>query len=153
MKTKSKLLIGIGLLFAMITLLTFLSTFYINKLSKESKNILIANYNSIEYCRGMINALNNGYNNETEQQNFQQFLSLQQKNITENGEGELTQKLSNDFLNLKKSNIDSMALKIVQKDITDIMLLNMLAIIFSSYFFYTFSKFFYRVCNITRQIK
>lgn len=128
MKTKSKLLIGIGLLFAMITMLTFLSTFYIDKLAKESKNILVANYNSIEYCREMLNSLNNDLE-ISNQQNFEQQLSLQQKNITEKGEAELTKKLSKDFTVLKNGIVDSNTLKIVQNDIIDIMQVNMEAIV------------------------
>ncbi len=129
MKTKSKLLIGIGLLFAMITLLTFLSTFYVNKLSKESKNILLANYNTLEYCRQMINTINNGYADATEQKTFKNYLALQQKNITEIGEAELTQKLTHDYAQLKNNNANDTVLKTIQKDITDIMLLNMQAIV------------------------
>ena len=129
MKTKSKLLVGIGLLFAMITLLTFLSTFYINKLATESKNILQANYNTLEYCRQMNNILHNGYVNKNDEETFQSFLSLQQKNITEKGEALITQKLTDDVTKLKNSKEDVSILKQVEKDITDIMLLNMQAII------------------------
>ena len=129
MKTKSKLFVGIGLLFAMITMLTFLSTFYINKLSKESKNILTANYNSIEYCREMINTLSNGLKSKTNQQIFETKLFLQQKNITENGEAELTKKLSNDFKVLKDGIYDSTSIVTLQNDITDIMMVNMQAIV------------------------
>ena len=129
MKTKSKLFVGIGLLFAMITMLTFLSTFYINKLSKESKNILTANYNSIEYCREMINTLSNGLKSKTNQQIFETKLFLQQKNITENGEAELTKKLSNDFKVLQDGIYDSTSIVTLQNDITDIMMVNMQAIV------------------------
>ena len=129
MKIKSKLLFGIGLLFTMITLLTFLSTFYVNKLSKESKNILLANYNSIEHCRQMLNVLNNGYNDKSEHQNFDKNLLLQQKNITEPGENELTQMLTKDFAELKNNAVDSTTLRRVQTDITEIMLINMEAIV------------------------
>lgn len=129
MKIKSKLLFGIGLLFTMITLLTFLSTFYVNKLSKESKNILLDNYNSIEHCRQMLNALNNGHQNELEVRNFQRNLLLQQNNITEIGEKELTEMLTSDFAVLKNNAGDSSISKRVQIDITDIMLLNMQAIV------------------------
>ena len=129
MKIKSKLLFGIGLLFTMITLLTFLSTFYVNKLSKESKNILLDNYNSVEHCRQMLNAINNGHQNDIEVRNFQKNLLLQQNNITEIGEKELTDILTSDFAVLKNKAGDSSILKRVQIDITDIMLLNMQAIV------------------------
>ena len=48
MKIKAKLVLGVGLLFIMIALLTILSTVYVNKLSNDTKNILVANYNTID---------------------------------------------------------------------------------------------------------
>ncbi len=126
MKTKSKLFVGLGLLFGMITLLTFLSTFFINKLSEESKNILIANYNSIDYCREMINALNDGNNAIVNEENFNTYLSLQLKNITEPVEATLTQQLSQNFQSYKT---DTSAIATLHRNITDIMLVNMQAIV------------------------
>jgi two-component system, NtrC family, sensor histidine kinase KinB len=58
MKIKAKLLLGIGLLFVMIALLTALSSIFINKLSGDTKNILVANYNTLDYSRKMLIALN-----------------------------------------------------------------------------------------------
>ena len=51
MRIKTKLILGVGLLFVMIVLLTVLSIFYINRLSNDSSNILTDNYNTIDYCR------------------------------------------------------------------------------------------------------
>jgi NtrC-family two-component system sensor histidine kinase KinB len=53
MKIKHKLISGIGLLFFMITLLTIVGSVFIHKLSNETKNILVANYNTIDYARNM----------------------------------------------------------------------------------------------------
>ena len=128
MKIKSKLFLSIGLLFAMIALLTFLSSVFINKLSDDTKNILVANYNTIDYSRQMLMALNNGIEKQESQKTFQANLFNQQKNITEPGEKELTDKLIQDFEKLKQSLNDADLLRVVHKDITDIMLLNMQAI-------------------------
>lgn len=128
MKTKSKLSIGIGLLFVMIILLTTLSIFYINKLSNDSKNILVANYNTIDYCRKMEIALNDGIEIPNNKQLFVNSLQLQQKNITELGEKELTDELWNHFQELIVKPQDTTVLKQVRNDITAVMLLNMQAI-------------------------
>ena len=128
MKIKSKLLLGIGLLFAMIALLTALSNIFINKLSGDTKNILVANYNTLDYSRKMLMALNNGVFNQEQSKLFKENLHKQQNNITEEGEKELTDKLTTDFKNLKQSFEDTIFLRALHKDITDIMLLNMQAI-------------------------
>lgn len=128
MKIKVKLVLGIGLLFAMIALLTVLSSFFINKLSEDTKNILVANYNTLDYSRQMLIALNNGITDKRNSGIFQDNLLKQQKNITEVGEMELTDKLISDFNQLKSIPEDSSLVKTTRADITDIMLLNMQAI-------------------------
>lgn len=128
MKIKVKLLLSIGLLFAMIALLTIIGIFFINKLSNDTNNILTANYNTIDYCRQMLISLNEDIANTKSQTNFQLNLAKQQANITEAGEKQLTQKLASDFQTFIQFPSDSALKKIIQTDITDIMLLNMQAI-------------------------
>ncbi|HRP90716.1 MAG TPA: ATP-binding protein [Edaphocola sp.] len=128
MKIKTKLTLGVGLLFAMITLLTVLSSIYITKLSNNSKNILTNNYNSIVYCRQMLMALNDDISSEKAQKLFQENLSKENNTITEIGEKELAIKVKQDFELLKTNPSDSTQIKIIHKDITDIMLLNMQAL-------------------------
>ncbi len=129
MKIKSKLILGIGFLFAMIMLLTALSTIYINKLSADTKNILAANYNSLHHSRQMILALNSGISNNLAQKTFRENLARQQLNITEEGEGEITNQLATDFNLLLQSPADTSIYRAVQKDITDVMFINMQAIL------------------------
>ncbi|HXR83827.1 MAG TPA: ATP-binding protein [Hanamia sp.] len=128
MKIKSKLLLSVGLLFTMIALLTFLGTVYISNLSKDTKNILVDNYNTLNYSRQMLIALNNGVENPGPRIEFQTNLAKQQANITEVGEKELTDKLTTDFKKLQLAYADTALQRVIQKDITDIMLLNMQAI-------------------------
>lgn len=128
MKIKTKLVLGVGLLFAMIVVLTAISTTYINRLSDDSKNILTDNYNTIAYCRQMLIALNDGIRSPEAQKNFQQNLEKQTATITEIGEKELTDKVTVDFARILKKPDDRGLLKTIQTDITDIMLLNMQAI-------------------------
>lgn len=128
MKIKQKLQLGMGLLFAMILLLASLSIFYINKLSNDTKNILVANYNTLDYSRKMQMALDNNIQLPENQQLFANNLALQQKNITETGEAELTSSLAIHFGLLQQNFNDTQQIKNIRRDITNIMLLNMQAI-------------------------
>lgn len=128
MKIKPKLFTGIGLLFGMILLLTILSSLFVWRLASDTTNILVANYNTLNYSRNMLLALNNGIQYPEQQELFRVNLEKQQKNITETGEALLTNKLSGDFRNLLQSPSDAEKLRQVRSDLSDIMLLNMEAI-------------------------
>lgn len=128
MKIKTKLVLGVGLLFIMIALLTVLSIFNIHRLSGDSKNILTDNYNTIDYCRQMLNALNTGIVNSNARKDFKHNLDLQKNTITEVGERALTEKLEQDFDRIIYSPADSTLQNSIRNSIMDIMLLNMQAI-------------------------
>ena len=57
MKIKTKLTFGVGALFLMIFLLAALSGWYVNRLKKDTANILTANYNTLLYAKNMLLAL------------------------------------------------------------------------------------------------
>ena len=128
MKIKAKLILVIGLLFAMIVMLAVTSAVYVTKLSSDTKNILVANYNTLDYSRQMLIALNGNILDEKRLQEFETNLKKQQSNITEVGEKEMTEKLTGDFDYLQKNARDSAAIKTIRNDLTDLMLLNMQAI-------------------------
>lgn len=128
MKIKQKLQLGMGLLFAMILLLASISIVYITQLSNDTKNILVDNYNTLDYSRKMQMALDNNIYLPKNQAVFANNLALQQKNITEPGEGELTTNLSIHFSLLHKNTADTQQIKNIRKDLSNIMLLNMQAI-------------------------
>jgi len=128
MKIKAKLILGIGLMFSMVVLLTVIGTIYINKLSADTKNILVANYNTLDYSRQMLIALNEeGFTKESISK-FETNLKKQQANITETGEQQLTDELAVDFNKLKTDPADTLLEAKVHDKLTDIMLLNMQAI-------------------------
>ena len=129
MKIKQKLLSGIGLLFAMIALLTVLSSVRIAMLSADTQNILVANYNTLDYSRNMLIALNDDISLPEQQKFFETNLKKQQANITEIGEQDLTEKLTYDFNKLTSNLTDYQLIKMVRTDISNIMLLNMQAIV------------------------
>lgn len=128
MKIKQKLQLGLGLLFILIMLLATISIAFIHKLSKDTKNILVANYNTLDYSRKMQIALDNNIFLPVNQNLFAENLALQQKNVTEPGEGELTTKLAIHFNLLQKNPLDTTQIRSIRKDLSDIMLLNMQAI-------------------------
>ncbi|WAC39536.1 ATP-binding protein [Pedobacter sp. SL55] len=128
MKIKTKLLLGVGLLFAMIVLLTALSGKYINQLSADAKNILTDNYKSVDYARQMLDALNGGIQLSEYQRIFQLNLRKQQATITEPGELELTAKIAKDFRRMLGRPTDQDLKKVVHQDVSGLMLLNMKAI-------------------------
>jgi len=128
MKIKAKLTLGVGLLFLLIILLAVLGTVYINAINKDTQNILVANYNTLDYSRSMLIAIDEDIAAPVNLKKFSENLQKQQNNITEIGEKELTEKLVSDFEKLKSTPHDSAIHIAIRKDLTGIMLLNMQAI-------------------------
>lgn len=128
MKIKTKLTLGVGLLFIMIILLSLVGARYINALKNDTENILVANYNTLEYSRNMLLALDETMTNNSAFKIFEDNLKHQQNNITEIGEKEATDLLARHFVQLKLNSIDHSIQPIIRKDISDIMKLNMEAI-------------------------
>lgn len=132
MKIKAKLNIGVGLLFLMIIVLSVLSGLYINQLKKDTHNILVANYNTLEYSRNMLLALEDIDTDPIAYQTFKQHLVKQQNNVTEIGEKEATENVAKHFELLKKEPQNKTALSSLRKDIAELMRLNMVAIQYKS---------------------
>ena len=128
MKIKSKLRLGIGLLFFMIILLSLVAASYVNILKNDTENILVDNYNTLEYSRNMLLALDEIQSDSEAISKFEENLSKQLKNVTEIGEGEATQQILDDFKALKMSQKDQVLYSLVRKDISGLMKLNMEAI-------------------------
>jgi len=128
MKIKVKLTLGVGLLFLFIVLLAVLGGVYINAINKDTQNILVANYNTLDYSRSMLIALDEDITSKASLNKFTENFQKQQNNITEIGEKELTEKLSQDFEKVKSNPHDSLIYISIRKDLTNIMLLNMQAI-------------------------
>jgi len=128
MKIKTKLRLGIGLLFLMILLLSAVGVRNISALKNDTRNILTDNYNTLEYANKMIAALdamqqkNNGF------PDFEKNLELQKKNVTEPGEGQATGQISIRSAQLKANPQDVNLHLLMRKDISRIMELNMAAI-------------------------
>ncbi|NIF06984.1 HAMP domain-containing protein [Chryseobacterium sp. Tr-659] len=125
MKLKTKLTLGVGLLFLLIVLLSVIGSVYINKLKSDTEKILTANYNSLEFSKNMLLALDNISTDSTVAiADFQKNNKLQEKNLTEFGEKEATQNLNlhfNSYLEQPSPNKE----KLIREDLAKIMSLNM----------------------------
>lgn len=128
MKIKTKLNLGVGLLFLMIILLSLASAYYIFSIKKDTENILKANYNTLEYSRNMLTSLDKISFDEKAISFFEANLKKQTTNITEVGEDKVTYNLRNSFAALRKNSNDERIKAQIRQDIFEIMKLNMNAI-------------------------
>lgn len=128
MRIKTKLNAGVGLLFLMIIVLSVLSGWYINQLKKDTSNILVANYNTLQYSRNMLLALEEINSDPSAFTVFENHLDKQKKNVTETGEKEATENIAIHFQLLKEKSVDPKLLSSIRRDIAELMQLNMVAI-------------------------
>jgi NtrC-family two-component system sensor histidine kinase KinB len=122
---KTKVTLGVVFLFALILLVGGTSFFYLDKTISEQRDILKDNYETIEYTKNMLQALDRPGQNTFFEKNLQE----QEENITEQGEAEVTRSLRDHF-NLYRSKPDSQQLETaIRMDINRIMQINLTAII------------------------
>ena len=127
-KLKTKIAMGGIFLFALLILVGAVSFFYLNRLSEESKAIIKANYETLNYSREMLNELDSLSKNSEAFEQFEKKLLLQENNITEPGEKELTASLRKNFNFLKQDIRSDSLLLLIRKDISQIMQVNLQAI-------------------------
>ncbi|WP_292010299.1 ATP-binding protein [Chryseobacterium sp.] len=128
MKLKTKLTLGVGLLFLLIVLLSVIGSVYINKLKSDTEKILIANYNSLEFSQNMLLALDKiGTDSAVAIKDFQKNNLLQEKNLTESGEKEATLNLNLHFKSYLQQPTPEKE-KLIREDLVKIMSLNMKSI-------------------------
>ena len=128
MRIKTKLRLGVGLLFFMIVLLVALAVRQVHVIADDTENILVANYNSLDYSRNMMKELDKIEGEKQSFENFNRFLKLQNQNVTEIGEKELTQSLSEDSKAFQLQPENKSIASQIRKDLNDIMKINMDAI-------------------------
>lgn len=114
---KSKITIGVLFLFTMLMLVSVLGYYYLNRVNRDARTILQDNYESVEYAKNMLQALDTTPVNEVV---FSANLKKQQANVTEPGEAFYTVQVAKHF----KDSIPE-----VRKNLYAIMELNMRAII------------------------
>jgi PAS domain S-box-containing protein len=101
MRIKTKLRLGTGFLFIVIVIFGIISIVTINYLKKDSARILENNFESLVYSNKMLEALDKTKQDTAFLTMFENNLRKQQANITETGELEVTDKVSEDFGLLK----------------------------------------------------
>lgn len=126
MKIKTKLTLGVGLLFLLIILVSAVGVKYSYDLKQETENILTSNYNTLQYARNMLVALEDS--SENAWHIFEVNLQHQANNISEIGEKEITIELRNNFAAYKSSTTDQVLLSEIRTGIFRIMEMNMQAI-------------------------
>jgi len=121
---KSKIALGIGLLFALLFAVSIVAIVFINLLSSKTEKLLAANYNTIRYCSEMSYAINDINTSPATLGRFEANLKLQENNITEAGEKEVTQQLRYYFERIKKGDHDPSILHEINQKIYDIYIIN-----------------------------
>lgn len=128
MRIKTKLTFGVGFLFCLIILLAGVSIWYISELKRDTNNILIANYNTMEYSRNMLLALDEMKDNPKAILKFNNNLEKQLSNMTERHESNITLDIAENFENLKSDVTNDTIQGNIRADIAKLMELNMGAI-------------------------
>jgi NtrC-family two-component system sensor histidine kinase KinB len=135
MKLKNKLQLGFGFLFIVVLLFGATALFYIRDISDNAKIILKNNYESLNFAREMRTVLdeNSLPLNAAARKRFGNFLSKQERNITEAGEAALTNNLRLSFVALTKAGADTRSLdqlgRVIKHNLRQIERLNMEAIL------------------------
>jgi signal transduction histidine kinase len=124
---KTKIRLGLVFLLALILLLGISSSYYVNNLAGVSSAILKDNYESVEYTKNMIKALDQGDDAQSVDQ-FETNLVAQENNITERGEYDATRETRQIFELYKSGRRDDKTESLLRQKILHVQDLNMEAI-------------------------
>src|SRR6478752_1418940 len=126
---KNRIRLGTIFLFLLVITSGAFSIYYLAKLRNQSKNVLRANYESIQYCHLMQQSLDSIRDNKhLFIDSFETDLKKQENNITEEGETEATKELRLSFNKLKEGNTTQSEFKNINYQLQRVLLLNMTAI-------------------------
>lgn len=118
--------LGTLFLFALLLLAGGIGIYYLVQLKNDSKAILHNNYESLQYAHNMQRALDSiDLNFDISINHFEQNLQLQEANITEPGEKEITQSLRVAFSKLKQHDTSSVLEKEINHYLQSVLYLNM----------------------------
>ena len=127
MKIKTKIRLGLLFLLAIIITLASTGSIYVNKLADISSAISKDNYESLEFTKNMIQALDEG-DSALAVKKFEQNLQAQEHNITEVGEKDATQEMREVFELYKSGKHDDNTEALLRSKILHVQDLNMQAI-------------------------
>ena len=127
MKIKAKARLGVLIMFTFLVVTGLIGIYSIQNIRNESGNIIRNNYESLEYMQQLMAASDSTANRIYMEAEMMKYLKLQESNITEPGEAELTLLLKQDIQNLLRRP-DSLNLVEVRKHALAIQRVNMAAI-------------------------
>lgn len=128
-KLKTKIGLGGAFLFALMILVGAVSYFFLDLLAANARKIVKDNYETLDYSREMINALDSvSLDSAYSMQKFEAQLVNQEANITEPGEIEATQSLRIYFNRFRGSGAPDSLQAPIRGMITRVMQLNLQAI-------------------------
>ncbi len=128
-RIKTKLYLGLIPLFVIVVLTIVVGIYSINRLANDSKAIIKANYESLQFAKNMQESLDNFQTNDSSALlKFEKNLASQELNITEVGENEVTLELRNQFEQLKHSEKSVLKINDMRSLIYRMMELNLNAI-------------------------
>jgi signal transduction histidine kinase len=129
MKIKSKIAFGLFSLFAIIMIVGGVGIYYLHLLGEDAKNIIRNNYETLYYTNRLLAAADSlRINDEQSISTMQKYRLLQETNVTEPGEGELTIALGEEISKLIANPSDSISYLRMRQHIISIQDLNMRAI-------------------------
>ncbi|MEO6670815.1 MAG: ATP-binding protein [Ferruginibacter sp.] len=129
LNVKNKIWLGTSFLFLLLLLMGGVGIYYMAKLKKEARNILMDNYESVSYCHNMQQQLINFELDEQQSiREFEKSLQLQEANITEPNEAAITVLLRQYFNNLKRGDSIKKSLQLLNLTLQETLALNMAAI-------------------------
>ncbi|NML36336.1 cell wall metabolism sensor histidine kinase WalK [Chitinophaga sp. G-6-1-13] len=131
LRLKTKITLGVLFLYIMLLIVSVLGYYYLNRLTDKAKIILKDNYESLEYAKNMLVALEDlPVHRAQALQQFATNLKQQQANVTERGEYLATAKVAALFQTLQKDSVANPAdVAAIKNGIYTIMDLNMNAIV------------------------
>ncbi|HZY81857.1 MAG TPA: ATP-binding protein [Cyclobacteriaceae bacterium] len=98
MKLKSKISLALLFLFGAILGIVILSLYYLTELTTDAENILTDNYESLQYTKRILEGCDSVSIDSTRaMQTIDNFIQMQEANVTEPGEKEITSLLRNSF--------------------------------------------------------
>lgn len=129
MSIKTKVTLGVLFLFAVILAIGGLGLFYIQRLSEDSKKILTDNYETLQYVKEIIAQCDRLATDSADAiLLIEKNLVRQEKNVTEVGEVELSNRLRSDVEKLKRYGASETLLMDVRSTSLTIQQINMEAI-------------------------
>lgn len=129
MRTKTRLSLWLGMLTLLVLVLGGVSLATIWNLGSEGRDVLKANYNSIEYAQRMLEAVDQEGDTASRSSLLLTQLRNQQANITEAGEAELTMRLATAIAQFRSAPGEIANTRELRKDLNGIIDLNRAAII------------------------